>query len=272
VTKDGLCHVQIKGTFEARDRFTLSEEDPVILPADCHDQSCVIVETDETFTVSTAKASESGEPLMKLEIIKAHFEMKQYITGVKVLSVNSSSLLGIEPHTDFGGQPLDLQYECRFNGTTEPIPFGGRAISLDFAFPDDCWLYGLPERNDEFAIQDTIGQYGSPSIGPDDDGYYANYDVLEPRAGKPYRMFTADHFNDAYYKNSLYGVINQVFARCESFGARTASVMWNNASDTFVDVFKTHGTKSRTVHFMSESGTLEFFLLSSENPHQISAL
>ena len=42
-------------------------------------------------------------------------------------------------------------------------------MSLDFSFVDDCWLFGLPERNDEFAIQNTIGVYGSPSIGPDDE-------------------------------------------------------------------------------------------------------
>lgn len=220
--------------------------------------------------MSTAAANESGEPLMRLEIGLNTFEMRQFVCGVHVLSVNSSNLFGIEPHSDFGAPADELNCEHRFNGLSEPISSGGRAISMDFSFPEDCWLYGLPERNDEFAIQDTVGVFGSPSIGPDDDDAAANFDVLDPKAGVPYRMFTADHFNDQYYKNSLYGVINQVFARCESFGAKTASVMWNNASDTFVDVFKTHGRKTRTVHFMSETGTLEFFLMSAETPQQVS--
>ena len=65
-------------------------------------------------------------------------------------------------------------------------------------------------------------------------------------------MFTADHFSDTYYKNSLFGVINQIFGRSDEYGTRTASAMWNNTSDTFVDVFLKGN--SRNVHYMSESG------------------
>ena len=80
-------------------------------------------------------------------------------------------------------------------------------------------------------------------------------------------MFTADHFSDDFYKNSLYGVIMQVYARSEALGSTTPSFMWSNASDTFVDVFRRAGR--RTVHWMSESGQLEFYLLSAKSPKAV---
>lgn len=42
-------------------------------------------------------------------------------------------------------------------------------------------------------------------------------------------------------------------------------MMWNNVSDTFVDVFY-----NRVVHFISESGLLDFYLLSGETPLKVS--
>lgn len=113
--------------------------------------------------------NEDGEHLSKIEIDKRSFTIKQYITGIHVLTINQHNLFGIEPATDFGGSEDDLSKECRFNGLVEPIPRGGQAMSLDFSFAEDCWLFGLPERNDEFAIQNTIGVYGSSSVGPDDE-------------------------------------------------------------------------------------------------------
>lgn len=67
---------------------------------------------------------------------------------------------------------------------------------MDFSFQENCLLFGLPERNDEFAIINSIGQNYSPSQGPDDDDTIIDYDLRDPRTGVPYRMFTNDHFSD----------------------------------------------------------------------------
>lgn len=62
---------------------------------------------------------------------------------------------------------------------------------MDFSFSEDAILFGLAERNDGFAIANTVSEF----------------------VDEPIRMFTADHFSDDYTSHSLYGVVNQVFAR-----------------------------------------------------------
>jgi hypothetical protein len=133
---------------------------------------------------------------MRIEIHKQSFEVRQFITGVHVLTVNEHNLFGIEPVTDFGGSQEEKMNECRFNGLTESIPSGPQALSLDFSFPEDSWLYGLPERNDEFAIQNTIGREVSIIKDVSEEETTPNTDLSDPCSGVPYRMFTADHFSD----------------------------------------------------------------------------
>ena len=41
---------------------------------------------------------------------------------------------------------------------------------------------------------------------------------------------------------------------------RDSAFIWANASDTYVDVFQTE--LKRYLHFMSETGTIEFFIMS----------
>jgi hypothetical protein len=162
---------------------------------------------------------------MRIEIHKQSFEVRQFITGVHVLTVNEHNLFGIEPVTDFPSVNSDGAVET-----------SSQSMSLDFSFPSQPLLFGLPERNDQFIIKDTLEKS----------------DLNDPTNGVPYRMFANDLFEDAFYKNSLYGVISQVIARCDAYGTRSAQIVWNNASDTFADVFASNLT--RTVHFMSESG------------------
>jgi hypothetical protein len=43
--------------------------------------------------------------------------------------------------------------------------------------------------------------------------------------------------------------------------------MWANSSDTFIDIFNDPKIDNKKViHWMSESGSLTFFVLSSKNP------
>ena len=50
------------------------------------------------------------------------------------------------------------------------------------------------------------------------------------------------------------------------------SMLWANSSDTFIDIFNDPNNKDKKViHWMSESGSLDFFILSSETPQQVSS-
>jgi hypothetical protein len=88
VTESGLFQFQVKIVSEKQSRFTLSNEDPVILKQDCHFKDCTIQETDQTFSVSLGETPDSDEPRVKVVIIKNPFVIKQYINGVHVISVN----------------------------------------------------------------------------------------------------------------------------------------------------------------------------------------
>jgi hypothetical protein len=61
---------------------------------------------------------------------------------------------------------------------------------MDFQFHKCNALYGLPERIADFNIKDTISQ----------------------DSNEPYRLFAADHFNDSFSRNSVYGVIPMIHA------------------------------------------------------------
>ena len=128
----------------------------------------------------------------------------------------------------------------------EEIKNGPEAVSLDFTFAGDSSLYGLPERIDRFQIEDTV--------------------TAVDQEGAPYRLFTADHFNDQIARTSIYGVIPMVIGRAPSQGKVTSAVMWANSADTFVDVYAPGNAKGRTCHFMSECNQLEFFLFSGKDP------
>ena len=47
--------------------------------------------------------------------------------------------------------------------------------------------------------------------------------------------------------------------------------MWANSSDTFVDIFEDPKQKDeKVIHWMSESGSLDFFILTSASPEIVS--
>lgn len=131
--------------------------------------------------------------------------------------------------------------ESKWNDLLEEIPNGPQAISLDFSFKENTDFYGIPERINTFALKDTV-----------------NSDVNEP-----YRLYTSDHFEEIYNYHSIYGVIPIIIAR-EKGSPFSTGVLWSNSSDTFVDIFSQN--KHRTVHWMSESGQLEFFIYGCANP------
>ena len=56
---------------------------------------------------------------------------------------------------------------------------------------------------------------------------------------QPYRMWTADHFNDKNHKYSVYAVIPMMLGLnpANTNKSTTSCFLWGNASDTWVDIF-----------------------------------
>ena len=65
----------------------------------------------------------------------------------------------------------------------------------------------------------------------------------------------------------MYGVVPMI--QTKRLGeSMIGSVVWANSSDTFIDIYDEE--KKKKVHWMSEAGCLEFYLLSSESPKEVS--
>ena len=83
---------------------------------------------------------------------------------------------------------------------------------------------------------------------------------------EPYRLWTADHYSGDLDRSSMYGVAPMIIIKKEG-QPQIDSMLWANSSDTFVDLFDDpKDSHKKIVHWMSESGALTFFLLSSKNP------
>jgi alpha 1,3-glucosidase len=118
---------------------------------------------------------------------------------------------------------------------------GPSSVAMDFSFFDASDVYGLPEHADNLSLKDTVN-------------------------GEPYRIYNIDHTEHGVNeRNSLYGNIPFMLSR--SHKKISAGVFWMNPSETYVDI-DTVGT-SKTSHWISESGTLEFFIFQAENPTKI---
>ncbi|RZC41617.1 Glyco hydro 31 and/or Gal mutarotas 2 domain containing protein, partial [Asbolus verrucosus] len=106
-------------------------------------------------------------------------------------------------------------------------------IALDFLFPDAVRAYGLPQHAEHMSLKDTAEQ--------------------------PYRLFNADRFAYSVKNNfeSLYGAVPLLYA----YGInKTTGLLWLNSSETFVEI--DHHVEGLKTTFYSESGTLDFYVLS----------
>jgi alpha-glucosidase (family GH31 glycosyl hydrolase) len=67
----------------------------------------------------------------------------------------------------------------------------------------------------------------------------------------------------------MYGVVPMIQVKKEG-QSHIDAILWANSSDTFVDIFDDPNHKDkRVIHWMSESGSLDFFILSSESPQEV---
>ncbi|MBN3312658.1 GANC glucosidase, partial [Atractosteus spatula] len=129
---------------------------------------------------------------------------------------------------------------------------GPSSVGLDFRLHGFSNVYGIPEHADTHRLQDTS-------------------------AGEPYRLYNLDVF--AYKIHSRLGLYGSVPLLLAHKPERTIGVFWLNASETLlhVDTGADHLVKRRRqavhtdLHWMSESGIIDTFLLLGPTPFQVFA-
>ncbi|XP_060520046.1 neutral alpha-glucosidase AB [Cylas formicarius] len=148
-------------------------------------------------------------------------------------------------------------WEENFKSHHDSKPKGPSAIGLDFTFPGAKRVYGLPEHGDKMALR-TTGPGGSD----------------------PYRLYNLDVFEyELDSTMAIYGAVPLIHAHGP---LNTVGIFWHNAAETWVDITNSKdsnvmsslvnlvsGSKSESsvdVHFMSESGLMDFFVLMGPKP------
>ena len=153
-----------------------------------------------------------------------------------------------------GPHPLDFPYdgpnfwEETFSSHSDTKPKGPSSIALDFSFPGSEHVYGLPEHASTLALKNTIGEGAEYS--------------------QPYRLYNLDVFEfELNEPMALYGAIP--FLMSHATAQRDAAVFWLNAAETFVDISTAKDANHaprKDAHFISESGVLDFFLITGRAP------
>lgn len=108
------------------------------------------------------------------------------------------------------------------------------AIALQFLFPGAQRAYGLPEHADHFSLRETANLL------------------------YPYRLYNIDNYGyETESTQALYGSVPVLYAHATD---RTSGVYWQNSAQTFVDIERR--SEDLYVYFISESGVIDFFILS----------
>lgn len=112
-------------------------------------------------------------------------------------------------------------------------------MAISLYYPTEH-MYGLPLRTDDFALKLTDSR-------------------------DPYSLMNRDKFPHKIFNDTtgLYGSVP--YLTTHSIGMDTG-LLWANAAETWVDIWKSKykGEEGRLVDFMSITGTMEFFLFSSD--------
>lgn len=158
---------------------------------------------------------------------------------------------GQEQHQPAADSEQPGQWEEHFKTHRDSKPHGPSSVGVDVTFPGSAHVYGVPEHADSFALKDT-------------------------KSGDPYRLYNLDVFEyEVSNPMALYGSVPVVLSQSATHGA--AGVFWHNAAETWVDVRSEpdsglvstvtsylgggQAQTSKHVHWISESGALDVFLM-----------
>ncbi|XP_056632881.1 neutral alpha-glucosidase AB [Diorhabda sublineata] len=147
-------------------------------------------------------------------------------------------------------------WEENFKSHHDSKPKGPSAVGVDVSFPGALRVYGLPEHADRLPLKTT-----------------------RPGGTDPYRLYNLDVFEyELDSTMALYGAIPVVYAHSTK---RTLGIFWHNAAETWVDVNNSKdglvasivnlvsgssNDNNVDVHFMSESGIVDLFVLMGPTP------
>lgn len=213
---------------------------------------------------SVTVKSENNKATLTAKPLKLEF----YRDDVLVTILNGKGLFAFEHYRtkpDEGATDPQIQddpgaWEENFKTHHDTKPRGPSAIAGDFTFPNAQRVYGLPEHGDHLALRTTQQN---------------NLD--------PYRLYNLDVFEyELDSTMAIYGAVPIVYAHSAE---HTVGVFWHNAAETWVDIKNSKdinvvsslvnlvsGSKTEAsvdVRFMSESGIMDFFVLTGPKPKDV---
>ena len=182
--------------------------------------------------------------------------------GAPLVTFNGRSRLFVDttrpkPEAD----PGDGSWEEKYNTHTDSKPFGPQSLSLDLTFHNAPAAFGIPEHAGPFALKTTVSRAAPTADVASGD----NATSASPYVSDPYRLYNLDVYEyeiDSTF--GLYGSIPVVVAHNPG-EPRTVGAFWHNAAEQYVDVSTstdaTTGATSTDIHWFSEAGVIDLFLL-----------
>ncbi|OZC07253.1 glycosyl hydrolase, family 31 [Onchocerca flexuosa] len=218
-----------------------------------NDNSTIII------TANNAKVLLNYEP----------FRIDLFIKDELVISINPNNALKFEQFRkkEDGDEAKGAEgfWEEDFKNHHDSKPFGSSSVGIDLSFIGYKFIYGLPEHADSFALRSTTSV-------------------------DPYRLYNLDVFEfEVNELMSLYGAVPFLLAHNKE---HSLGLLWLNAAETWVDIDSSTADKACfilgilrslvekfrrnsvdvpqiDVHFMSESGLVDFFLMLGPKPDDI---
>ncbi|CAG9861083.1 unnamed protein product [Phyllotreta striolata] len=218
----------------------------------------------ERSTDSVSIAHNSDKVVLHAEPFKLEFYHDKELVSV----VNGRGLFAFEQYrkkqenTNDEGQETQAvddpgMWEENFKSHHDSKPKGPSAIGMDISFPGALRIYGLPEHGDKLPLRTT-----------------------GPGGVDPYRLYNLDVFEyELDSTMALYGAVPVVYAHSPK---HTVGLFWHNSAETWVDINNSKdgnvmasivnlvsGSKTESnidVHFMSESGLVDAFMLMGPSP------
>lgn len=211
----GIIHFSIEEINPARVRFKAGEHGPIIIEEKLAKLPLSINTSGSEVITIKAKGKEEfaymrddnisitdNEYEVTIQIKPFLFEYK--VNGQKVMVVNKYNLLNYEEYRNSTEQKqyIDSQYDAtKFESETEnlweesfkdqtfAVPYGPTSVALDFDFPLNHQLYGLPEHCHKFALPST------------------------QKTNSPFRFFNVDVYDyESDSRMALYGTIPYVLS------------------------------------------------------------
>eukprot|EP00826_Nyctotherus_ovalis_P041579 TRINITY_DN4212_c0_g2_i1.p1 TRINITY_DN4212_c0_g2~~TRINITY_DN4212_c0_g2_i1.p1 ORF type:complete len:507 (-),score=103.35 TRINITY_DN4212_c0_g2_i1:1259-2779(-) len=260
------CSIDDYGPYK---RFKISNFGPVVVDSQASKRTLTLSSQPNKIIISTQQPIYESLPpnsrnkvlansthSYSLEVSMDPFKVSYLVDGEAKAIVNENQYLNYEIHRTIEQQqniihtaqfPDATKYEedinnlyfDSFGSANRSIPYGPSSVALDFSFPNSQNLYGLPLHTTSYTLEETIND-------------------------EPYRLFNSDVYGYPLdSKGAIYGAIPYVLSRSEK---DYVEMLWLNGADTWIDI---RNDPHKNAHWISEAGTIEFFLFAASTPDAI---